>query len=92
MCQSPHFVKILEIKSISKPLMIMGRNLHPLTEYINRRESFCFRDLNMPSQVDIGPDGGVIRRGLGCAHHLLVVGEQGAIFASPYSHSPDAAG
>jgi hypothetical protein len=36
-CQSPHFVKISEIKSISKPLMIMGRNLQPLTEYVNRR-------------------------------------------------------
>jgi len=34
---SPHFVKSSEIKSISKPLMIMGRNLHPLTEYVNRR-------------------------------------------------------
>jgi hypothetical protein len=32
-CQSPHLAKISEIKSISKPLMILGRNLHPLTEY-----------------------------------------------------------
>jgi len=30
-------MKGCDIKSISKPLMIMGRNLHPLTEYVNRR-------------------------------------------------------
>ena len=68
---------------------IANRNLHRLTESFNRRlqeESFCLRDLNISSQVDVGPDGGVIRRGLGCVRHRLVVGEQDVVFASPYSH------
>jgi hypothetical protein len=53
--------------------------------FTNRRfqeESFCFRDLNMPSQVDVTPNGGVIRRGLGWVRHFRVVGKQGPIFAS----------
>ncbi len=32
----PNFAKISEIKSISKPLMIVDRNLHPLTEFVTR--------------------------------------------------------
>src|SRR4030042_95844 len=36
-CQSPHLVEISETKSISKLLMIMGRNLHPLTAWRARK-------------------------------------------------------
>jgi hypothetical protein len=34
-CQSLHFGRISEIKIISKPLLIIGRNIHTLTEYVN---------------------------------------------------------
>jgi hypothetical protein len=36
-CQSTHFAKISRRKSISEPSLLLGRNLHPLTESVNRR-------------------------------------------------------
>ena len=49
-------------------LCVMGSNIQnqlKMVEEFFEEESFCFRDLDMPSQVDVGPNGGVIRRGLG---------------------------
>jgi len=49
-------------------LCIMGSNIQNQLKMVGQffqEESFCFRDLDMPSQVDVGPNGGVIGGGLG---------------------------
>jgi hypothetical protein len=61
-CQSPHFGKIAEIKSISKPLM-MGRNLHSLTEYVNRRVQEVFLG-RTPSWSNRNPNRGPFVMGI----------------------------
>jgi len=48
-------------------LCVMGSNIQNQFKMVGQffeEESYCFRDLDMPSQVDVGPNGGVVGRGL----------------------------